>query len=191
MRLSATGGFVPSSAVRVRVQVPSSVQVTVVTAAAGVPKVQLAPASMPMPRRGPQEGRAVVGVGHAAREGDAAALGARGVGAGVDDRRVVGQRAHGDDRGCRSPLPPSSSVTVTVTVYVPGAPYAWLPDTLPVPTVPAATTVPSPQSSCALWVSLVPASLKVAGSRLTVAPTRTAAGRPRRRRPGRRWRGRG
>ena len=95
MRLSATGGLVPSSAVRVRVQVPSSVQVTVVTAAAGVPKVQLAPASMPVPRRGPQEGRAVVGVGHGAREGDAAALGARGVGARVHDRRVVGQRADG------------------------------------------------------------------------------------------------
>ena len=50
MRLSATGSFVPSSAVRVRVQVPSSVQVTLVTAAAALAKVQLAPASVPVPR---------------------------------------------------------------------------------------------------------------------------------------------
>ena len=120
VRLSATGGLVPSSAVRVRVQVPSSVQLTLVAAAVGLPKVQRGAEIGAHAQGAPEEARRVVAVGHAAREGDRGALGRGGVVAGVDDRWIVGPGGHGD-RSASAPAPVSSSVTVTVTVYVPGA----------------------------------------------------------------------
>jgi len=67
------------------------------------------------------------------------------------------------------PTPPSSSVTITRTVYCPSAVKTWVPLTVPVtpcdPTrklgIPA-SIVPSPQSIVAVCVSREPGSVKAA-----------------------------
>ena len=101
--------------------------------------------------------------------------------------RVAGDRA------------PSSSVTVTVTVYVPLSAYTWLPATVPLaPAVEpggpngvsadhaGSVAVPSPQSIVAVCVSRVPRSLNVAGARLTSCLPRPP-GPPRRSPSAPRW----
>src|SRR3990172_3424665 len=69
------------------------------------------------------------------------------------------------ERKTDSPAPPSSSVTVTLTVYRPGLAYAWFPPTEPEPfaswTAPA-EALPSSQFQTAVWVSGRPGSVKLA-----------------------------
>ena len=78
------------------------------------------------------------------------------------------------------PVVPSSSVTHTVTSYVPFRRYSWEPETVPPPaawaTVVGSGPSPSPQSMVAVWVSSNPASVKSAIADVPVSNSVTVNG---------------
>ena len=71
------------------------------------------------------------------------------------------------------PVPPSSSVTLTVIVYAPGATNVWLPEQEP-PLGMGVVAAPSPQFTEHECVSFAPGSVKVE-NRLTEVPATMSA----------------